>query len=350
LEVAARATIPELQRIEGLRLTAFVNREAAGSFPSVDEVVVPVNATNRVAWVMGEQAHLPRLAERAGCDIVHSLGSTAVLRGRFKRVTTIHDLNYKIVPEAHFGIRGLGMRLLVPAAARRSHRILVDAESTASDLRNHLGTDPGKVDVVPLGVAPPSSAHTPEGDLRRSLDLGDRPVLLSVSAKRPHKNLARLLRAHALIDPQTRPMLVIPGYETPHEGELRALSTELGTAADLRMPHWVSTEDLEGLYRLSVGMVFPSLYEGFGLPVLEAMIRGVPVACSDRSSLPEVAGDAALLFDPLDPEAISSTLRQLLENRQLRDELTVAGQRRASEFTWERTARLTADVYRRALA
>ena len=95
---------------------------------------MPVNATSRIQWVRGEQQHLPGLAARHGCDLVHSLGSTAPLRGRFRRVTTIHDLNYRIVPEAHFGLRGLGMRVLVPAAARRSHRIIVDAASTRDDL------------------------------------------------------------------------------------------------------------------------------------------------------------------------------------------------------------------------
>ncbi|MDX6655755.1 MAG: hypothetical protein QOH62_548, partial [Solirubrobacteraceae bacterium] len=124
MEVAARAVIPHLAAIDGLRITLFVNREAAGTYGGLaQEVVVPVRAANRIEWVRGEQQHLPRLAARAGVDIVHSLGSTAPLRGHFKRVTTIHDLHYKLVPEAHFGVRGLGMRLLVPAAVRRSHRL-----------------------------------------------------------------------------------------------------------------------------------------------------------------------------------------------------------------------------------
>ena len=155
METAARETIPHLAAIDDLRLTLFVNREAAGTFGGVaEEVVVPVNATSRIQWVRGEQQHIPRLAARHGCELVHSLGSTAPLRGAFKRVTTIHDLNYRKVPESHFGLRGLGMRALVPAAARRSHRIIVDAESTRDDLRDLLKVDPRKVDVVPLGVTP----------------------------------------------------------------------------------------------------------------------------------------------------------------------------------------------------
>jgi glycosyltransferase involved in cell wall biosynthesis len=144
-------------------------------------------------------------------------------------------------------------------------------------------------------------------------------------------------------------VLVLPGYPTAHEAELRARAASAGVAADVRFPAWVSAEELEGLWALAQAFVFPSLYEGFGLPVLEAMTRGVPVACSDASSLPEVAGDAALLFDPHDEAAIAGALRRLLDDEALREQLRARGLARASEFTWQRTARLTLESYRRAL-
>ena len=135
MEIYARELIPRLAAVEGLRLTAFINREAAeadrGPWREIAHESVPVRARNRFEWVRGEQQYLPRLAGRAGCDVVHSLASTAPLRGQFVRVTTIHDLNYKLVPDAHFGLLRLGMGLLVPAAAWRSHRIVVDARATA---------------------------------------------------------------------------------------------------------------------------------------------------------------------------------------------------------------------------
>jgi glycosyltransferase involved in cell wall biosynthesis len=354
MEVVARHLIPELAALPGLRLTAFVNREAAerGGGPWGELIpmqIVPVHARNRVAWVWGEQRHLPTLAAAAGCDVVHSLASTAPLRGRFVRVTTIHDLNYKIVPESHFGLLGLGMRVLVPAAARRSHRVIVDAASTRDDLANHLGTPRDKVDVAPLGVSVPTDVvPTPPEALRRKLDLDDRPLVLSLSAKRRHKNLGRLLRALAALD--SRPALVVPGYSTPHEQDLREIATALGISDLVRLPGWLPAEDLEGLYAAAACVVFPSLYEGFGLPVLEAMARGVPVACSDRSSLPEVAGHAALLFDPEDVGAIRTALEGLLGDEGLRERLRQAGRERAATFTWRRTAELTAASYRRALA
>jgi glycosyltransferase involved in cell wall biosynthesis len=355
MEVYARELIPRLAAIEGLRLTAFVNREAAAGEPGpwhdVAHETVPVKARNRLEWVRGEQQHLPRMAARAGCEIVHSLASTAPLWGRFVRVTTIHDLNYKLVPDAHFGLLRLGMGVLVPAAARRSDRIVAISRSTASDLESHLGVSPAKVDVVPQGVSQTDEVEpTPERELRAKLGLGDRPILLSVSAKRPHKNLRRLLEAHARLPAEGRPLLVVPGYATPHEDELIAAATTLGSADDVRFPHWLDRPDLEGLYGAATAFVFPSLYEGFGLPVLEAMRRGLPVACSNASSLPEVAGDAALLFDPHDVGAIEGALRRLLDDVDLRARLSEAGPRRAAEFSWDATATGTHACYRRALA
>ena len=343
MEVYARELIPRLAARPDLRLTAVVTRASAGDDLGVDAVVLPLDANSRLDWVRGEQLLVPRLAERLGADLVHSLASTAPLWGRTRRITTIHDLNYKLVPDAHFGVRGLGMRALVPASARRSHRLLVDAASTREDLATHLGTPREKVDVVPLGVSPrPPVEPTAAAELRARLGLGDRPVLLTVSAKRPHKNLLRLLEAVALLD--ERPVLVLPGYPTPHEAELRERATELGL--DAVFPAWLPAADLEGLYAQAAAFVFPSLAEGFGLPVLEAMARGVPVACSDRSSLPEVAGDAAVLFDPEDPRAIAAAIERALADA---DRLRAAGRARAAAFTWERTAELTAAAYARTL-
>jgi glycosyltransferase involved in cell wall biosynthesis len=351
MEIYARELIRRLARRDDLRLTAFVNRDGQGGEwgEGVEEILVPVHASDRKQWVIGEQVHLPRLAARAGVEIVHSLASTAPVRGAFKRITTIHDLNYKLVPGTHFGVRGLAMAVLVPAAAHRSHRIVVDASSTVDDLVEHLRVKRAKVDVVPLGVNErPPVTPTPEARLRAQLELGDRPVLLTVSAKRPHKNLARLIEAHARLA-APRPVLVMPGYPTPYEAELRAAGDRLGTTPDLRFVDWVSAEDLEGLYALAAVFAFPSLYEGFGLPPLEAMARGVPVVTSDRGSLAEVVGDAAAVVDPESVEAIAAALARLLTDGAERDRLRALGRERAAGFTWERTAALTADAYRRTV-
>jgi glycosyltransferase involved in cell wall biosynthesis len=349
METYARELVPRLAQSEGVEVTALVNREAAGEDFGCERLVVPVSARNRVDWVRGEQQYVARMADRLGADVVHSLASTAPLHGRARRVTTIHDLNYLLVPETHFGLRGLGMRLLVPAAARRSHRIVVDAASTRRDLVEHLSTPAAKIDVVPLAAAPPRVAPAPEATLRAKLRLCPRPVVLSASAKRPHKNIARLLEALARIPRDRRPVLVVPGYPTPYEAELRAIAAGLAVRDDVVFPAWVDDAELEGLYALAACVVFPSLYEGFGFPVLEAMVRGVPVACSNRSSLPEVAGDAALLFDPEDVGAITAAIERLLTDRELAERLARAGREQAARFSWERAATQTVESYRRAL-
>jgi len=243
------------------------------------------------------------------------------------------------------------MRVLLPLAARRSHRVIVISRSTRDDVVRHMKVAPGKIDVVPQGLGSPVAAEPlPEAEVRARNGLSDRRVVLSVSAKRPHKNLLRLLEALALIDAERRPVLVLPGYPTWHEAELRARAAELSLDEDVRFLGWVDQAELEGLYRAASCFVFPSLYEGFGMPVLEAMRRGLPVACSDRASLPEVAGDAALHFDPERPVEIAAAVERLLTDADLAERLRTAGAQRAARFTWRETARGTLASYERTLA
>jgi glycosyltransferase involved in cell wall biosynthesis len=354
METYARELIPALLDAEpGLRVTSFVNREARDSdgpwTELTEQVLVPVRARRRWEWVRGEQQLLPRLAARVGVDVLHSLASTAPARGRFRRVVTVHDLIYRIYPEAHVGLRARGMSVLVPLAARRSDRIIAPSHSTRDDLIRLLEVPAAKIDVVPEGVSVDVVAGTPEGELRARYNFSDRPVVLTVSAMRPHKNLRRLLDAWALLPVERRPLLVLPAYSTQHEADLRAHAAELGVSTDTRFVGWVPAADLEGLYRLASCCVFPSLYEGFGLPVLEAMARGVPVACSDRGALREVAGDAALIFDPERPRSIADAVEELRADTALAARLRAAGLEHASRFTWAENARATLRSYEAVL-
>jgi glycosyltransferase involved in cell wall biosynthesis len=356
MEVYARELIPALLAAAppDVRFTAFVNREAVGAegpwrelLPAVE---LPVRARNRAQWALAEQTVLPAAAMRARVDLVHSLASTAPTWGRFRKVVTIHDLIYARYPETHAGIREKGMRVLVPLAARRSDRVIAISQNTREDLVELLHLAPERIDVVSQGLGGPrKQTPMPAAEVRARHRLGQRRVLLSLSAKRPHKNLPRLIGALARIPAESRPLLVLPGYGTDHEQELRALADRLGVADDVRLLGWMSGPELEGLWELADAFVFPSLYEGFGLPVLEAMARGVPVACSNASSLPEVAGEAALLFDPHDERAIASAVERVLTDEPLRERLRELGLPRAREFTWERTARGTLASYVRAL-
>jgi glycosyltransferase involved in cell wall biosynthesis len=354
LETYARELTTALLREQpDLRVTAFVNREASSDplwRELVPTITVPVYGRRRSSWVRGEQVLLPRLAHRAGVDVVHSLASTAPSWGSFRRVVTIHDVIYRIHPEAHAGWRSLAMRALVPLAARRSHRVIVPSRATRDDLIRLLKVPEEKIDLVPNGFgAPPSARWDSEEELRHRHDLGTRPFILTVSLKRPNKNLLRLLEAMALIPRERRPILVLAGHATPYEGELRARAAKLGLGESTRFLGWVSSEELEGLYRSATCFVFPSLYEGFGLPVLEAMARGTPVACSNRGALIEVADDAALLFDPEQPDAIAAAIEKLLADPIERERLSRAGREQAAGFTWAEAARRTLETYESAV-
>jgi glycosyltransferase involved in cell wall biosynthesis len=354
LETYARElTSALLRQGRDIRLTAFINREAAadGSWSElVPTVTVPVYGRRRAAWVRGEHMLLPRQAERVRVDVLHSLASTAPARGSYRRVVTIHDVIYRIHPTAH-GWRSIALRTLIPLAARRSDRVIVPSHATEDDVIRLLKLAPEKIDVVPNGIGAPPLAQWPSSeDVRRRFDLGPRPLALTVSLKRPHKNLDRLLDALALIPPERRPLLVLAGHATPYQERLREHAARVGVAADARFLDWVSQEDLEGLYRAATVFVFPSLYEGFGLPVLEAMMRGVPVACSNRGALAEVADEAALTFDPFDTRSIAAALERLLGDPEERERLRSAGRANAARFSWDETAAKTIVSYERALA
>jgi glycosyltransferase involved in cell wall biosynthesis len=355
LETYARElTTALLQERPDMRLTAFVNREASSDpvwRELVPTITVPVYGRRRSAWVRGEQLQLPRLAQRAGIDVLHSLANTAPVWGSFRRVVTIHDVIYRIHPEAHAGLRSLALRALIPLAARHSERIIVPSETSGRDVVRLLNVPAEKVDVVPNGIGtPPAARWESDEEVRRRYDLGARPFALTVSLKRPNKNLERLLDALALIQPDRRPILVLAGHATPYEQELREHAARLGLTNDTRFLGWVTNEELDSLYRSAACFVFPSLYEGFGLPVLEAMARGVPVTCSDRGALAEVADDAALTFDPEQPHAIAAAIEELLGDPGERERLGRAGRANAARFSWAETARKTFASYESALA
>ena len=200
-------------------------------------------------------------------------------------------------------------------------------------------------------LVPSAARHPcPEDELRARIDAGGRPIVLCAAAKRPHKNLARLIGAIALIPADRRPLLVLPGYPTAYEAELRQRARELGVASYVRFLGWVDDAELEGLYAAARCFVLASLHEGFGLPVLEAMARGVPVACSGRGALAEVAGDAALLFDPESVPEIASAIETLVGDDAEAQRLRAAGLAQAARFTWRATAEGTLACYERTLA
>ena len=348
----ARELIPALYELEpGLHVTGFASSELADRDREsewgqrVDWVVHDVTVTHGPPWnfaktMRAQWAVQPLLARRRRLDLVHGLANIAPLAG-IPSVVTVLDLIWMRFPQTLDRRATIGMKATTPPSAQRADRVLAISEAVKRDVMSYLGVPGERIDVTHLGFRLDDRV-APE-----ALDLGDAPVVLCVAQKREHKNIAGLVRAMASVPGA---VLVLPGAPTPHEAELRALAAQLGIEERVRFLGWLTDAQLEGLYRAATVFVQPSFDEGFGLPVLEAMGRGVPVACSDAASLPEVAGDAALLFDPHDPSAMADAIARLLNDEALRADLVARGRERIERFTWRRTAELTLDAYRQVMA
>jgi glycosyltransferase involved in cell wall biosynthesis len=356
LETYVRRLMPELVRLRPeVRFTLFLNHEGR-EYLEGEEWLADVHVVThpllgrRWFTALSELTLLGELAGRRRLDVLHSVAMTGPLRVPAAHVLMIGDLIWLHDPESTGRLTATLWRTVVPPIARRAQRILTFSEATRRDLAERFGLSQEKIDVVPLGPgAGEPTDPTPEIELRRRLELGGGPVILTVSAKRTHKNLRRLIQALGPVRKQVPDaVLVLPGNPTRHEEELKAEAAVLGLGQAVHFPDYVEAGDLEGLYRASSAFVFPSLREGFGLPVLEAMRRGVPVACSNVSSLPEVGGDAVRYFDPLDVGDIAAALTDLLTDERLAQRLVSAGLKRAGSFTWKRAAEETLGSYERA--
>jgi glycosyltransferase involved in cell wall biosynthesis len=314
-------------------------------------LVVPPLFARRGLKAIGELTALGAIASRQ-VELLHSVALTAPLWTRAVNVVTLADVTWIVAPDPGERWTTALWRLVVPPVARRADRVLVLSQAGAEHVREHLAVAAEKIDVVPLAARTENlPAPTPAAELRARLGLGEGPLVLTVSAKKVHKNLERLVRAMVpLAERWPQATLVMPGNPTAHEQELRALAAELGIAANVAFPAYVDAADLEGLYALAACFVFASINEGFGIPILEAMRRGVPVACSNASSLPEVAGDAARYFDPYSVPDISAALIALIDDRDEAARLAARGRERERQFTWEATARGTLASYARAWA
>jgi glycosyltransferase involved in cell wall biosynthesis len=349
----ARELALGLRRVQpGVEITAWVGRDAprARWLDDLDVIRLPVPGVGGVAHFGWDLAGMVVQARRRRLDVLHGLAYVvAPVHPRVATVVTLLDTIWKRVPETMAWPGRLVFGTMAPLVGRTSDRVIAISEAGRADLISDLRIPSRKIDVVPLGIAPPEGR--PDGAAvaaaRERLGIGPEPVVLCVAQKRAHKNLEAAVEAMARLDVPAQ--LVLPGAPNAYEDRLRALAVRLGIPDRVRFVGWVSADDLEALYAMASIFVLPSLLEGFGLPVLEAMARGVPVACSNLSALPEVAGDAALLFDPHDHSQVADALRRLLVDDDLRAELVRRGYERVRAFSWDQTARATLAVYERAV-
>ena len=300
-------------------------------------------------------AIIARLARRMGLDLVHDPTGVAPLlfgAGGARTVVTIHDVFPWVYPATSTLLETLIYRLWLPRVLPRVDAVLTDSQASKADIARHLNVSPARIRVIPLGV---NEAYRPEPAERVAAvasryGLPDQ-YLLYLGSTRKHKNLRGMLSAYdRLQGMRPTPVLVLVGV-TPEE--CRTLLVEvLGNSAlqrSILCLSYVAEADLPVLYSGARLLVRPVLYEGFGLPVLEALACGTPVVCSNVASLPEVVGDAAITVDPANVEALAGAMHRVLSDPGLHQELRRRGLERAAGFTWARTARQTVAVYREVL-
>ncbi|HEY7033362.1 MAG TPA: glycosyltransferase family 1 protein [Thermomicrobiales bacterium] len=298
----------------------------------------------RIAW---EQTALPVAARRDRLDVFHGTMNVLPRSLPCPAVVTVHDLAFLRWPDQVPARRYRYLSVGLKAATKRAARIIAVSASTKSDLVELLAVDPSRITVTHLGVD--ARFRPPGAEERRALldrHRLVRPYLLAVGNLEPRKNLPALLRAFARLAPDIPHDLVLIGAEGWLTGEIHATLAALRLGGRVRMTGFVDDDELPVWYGAADLFVYPSRYEGFGLPVVEAMACGTPVVTSNVSSLPEIGGDAALLVDPADEASIADGVRRVLTDPAFAGDLRRRGRHRAAEFTWERTAAQTVAVYR----
>jgi glycosyltransferase involved in cell wall biosynthesis len=300
-----------------------------------------ISGENRFVWAYGELFVVARWAKRLGADLIHSPATLGPRASAMPTVITMHDMLYFSHPQyMSTSLYTLPVRWMEKQAAANAARILTISTQSSDDIQKYLGVSPTRIDVVPL-----AGTRTPLVVERAAASA--EPLVLATGNRRPHKNWEGLVRALALVDETIRPRMVVTGSHG--DDPLRAVVDELDLGDWVDLQGWVSQDDLAALYSRATVMAMPSFCEGFGLPVLEAMMSGVPVILSDIPVFREIAGDAALYFDPTSLPAIAEAITTAVTRPDLLDVLVARGRERSARYSWERTAAGTVAAFSAAL-
>ncbi|MDX2150605.1 MAG: glycosyltransferase family 1 protein [Bryobacteraceae bacterium] len=331
-EIYLRNLLPALAEIDSRNdYVVFTNRETAADLPPFPVRVQPVRAEVRPARILWEQTGLVAALRRERIDVLLNGGFTAPLLPPCPMVTVFFDLQHKRHPEYFRWFDLPAWRFLLWAAAHRSRSLIAISEQTRRDLLDVYSLPPSKVHTVPLGVDP------------RFFDLGPTGgggYVLCASTLHPHKNLERLIRVFARVRASHPSLkLVLTGVKGFHTEPIFQVIARENLNGAVEVKGWIPREELYGLFQKAEAFVYPSTFEGFGMPVTEALAAGLPTACSNIEPLNSIAAGAALTFPPDDDDAILAALQRLLTDHELRTRLAQAGPARARSFSWPQAAR-----------
>ncbi len=322
----------------------FTNRETGEGLtpqkPNFHPAPLPVSAGNRPQRILYEQFRLPAAVKENRCGVLFNPGFTSPRRCPCPTVSVFHDLQHKRHPEYFRWFDLPFWNLLLGMSARNSTALLAVSEATAGDLARYYPETAGKVRAVLHGVDERLFALAGERRPER--------MLLCVSTLHPHKNIERLLRVFARLWRRDRGLrLVLAGMKGFHSGPVERQIAASGVVGAVEVTGWIPREELYGLYRRAALFVYPSLFEGFGMPVLEALAAGIPAVCSDIAPLREVAGGAARFFDPENEDEMEAVVAETLNDDGWRTGLAEEGPARARKFSWRKCAEETLALLRK---
>jgi alpha-1,3-rhamnosyl/mannosyltransferase len=337
-----------------LDVRLFVNRRTVDAHPGLVEryatTVAPLDGRSRPLRIAAESTWLAAEVRRQAIDVVHHLGGTMPPLRTAPGIVTVHDLQPFTRPEGFSVTKRTYLRLTVGPSVRRARWVTSLSAWVRDDVVARCGVDPARTVVIPPGVEARAPVDpTAVAGLRRRLGLGDRPFVLYPGITYTHKNHRTLVRALAVLRDRGAPVpvAVFPGGSGDAEGELRAEVDRLGLADVVCRPGRLPEDELWLLYDAAAALAFPSRYEGFGLPVLEAMSVGCPVLAGHVCALPEVVDGGGVLLDPDDPVAWADAIGRVVADPAWRAQLAARGRQRAATFTWDRAADQLDELYRR---
>jgi glycosyltransferase involved in cell wall biosynthesis len=328
------------------KFIAYVSEQGAGEWlPERFEVRhVSSNPFKRLGWDLGRAVH------RDKPDILHVQYTSPLFAGHVPTVLTVHDVSFLEQPQYFTASRCFQLRRTVSRSVKRAACILTVSEFSRDCILRHYDIPSEKIRVIPNAANPDFRIVGREKAIAESRHLlhFNEPFLLTVGDLQPRKNHIGLIEAFTRLVteyPQFPHHLVLAGKETWFAPKVREAAMASGVAGRIHFTGFVSDAELLSLYNACDCLVYPSFYEGFGLPIVEAMACGRPVACSNTSAMPEVADGAGLLFDPSHPASIMRAMRDVLLDSELRGRMERLGIQRAAQFTWQKSARATLEVY-----